>query len=106
MKKGVLVTLAVLLCLLCACTPAAPQETTVPTESTAPSETQVQWQPFTGKKADYVFLHSRERDRKWEEDILYMAVECFTNLQKHIRRNVAAFAEFCDRSGADPSRIL
>lgn len=73
MKKGVLVTLAVLLCLLCACTPAAPQETTVPTESTAPAETQVQWHPFTGKKADYVFLHSRERDRKWEEDILYMA---------------------------------
>ena len=49
MKKRVLVTLAVLLCLLCACTPAAPQETTVPTDSTAPAETQGQWQPFTGK---------------------------------------------------------
>ena len=66
-RRCSLLALAALLCLLCACTPAAPQETTAPTEA------EVLWQPFTGTMKDYIYLHTEERNRNWEEDILYMA---------------------------------
>ena len=67
-KTYLLLALAALLCLLCACAPAAPQDTTAPTTEAAEV-----WIPFTGIRKDYVFLHTQERDQKWEEDILYMA---------------------------------
>lgn len=69
-KQWLIPVLAALLCLLSACTPAAPQETTLPTETTGP---EALWESFTGKRKGYVYLHSEERNRSWEEDILYMA---------------------------------
>lgn len=67
MKKYVC-SLLVLILLLCGCT-AQPAETTTPT--TEPAHTEAIWVPYDGNSRNYVYYHTEERDRAWEEDILF-----------------------------------
>lgn len=64
--------LLILSILLCGCT-GQPEPTTAPTiqAPTDSAQTQPDWVPYDGNSKNYVYLHESERDRNWEEDILY-----------------------------------
>lgn len=40
---------------------------------TQPAETEPVWSPYAGSGKGYVYFHSQERDKNWEQDIIYMA---------------------------------
>lgn len=67
--KKLLSFLLILSLLLCGCT-GQPEPTTVPTAQ-APTETQSVWIPYDGTSKNYVYLYEDDRERDWEEDILY-----------------------------------
>ena len=74
MKKMLAVLLAVFLLAGCA---GPAEETTHPTETTVPETTLPETEPSTQKSepslfADYEYRHTDERDRNWEEDIVYL----------------------------------
>lgn len=81
MKKNFFVLLVVLLSLLCACTvqsnvpdnPAPPQQNIEEPKNPSPT-------PYTGTMEGYEYRYENDRDRKWEEDILFLAE---TYLTKH-----------------------
>lgn len=69
---------AVLLLSMSACAhisvffPRPTEESTVtPTMPTEPEDSP--WVPYDGSSKNYVYYHRRQRERLWEEDILYMA---------------------------------
>ena len=71
-----LILLATLL-MLTGCSFKSSEPETVPTEPSAavtePTETEPVWSPYTGSGKGYVYYHSQERDKNWEEDIIYAA---------------------------------
>lgn len=81
MKKRNLIALILALLLLCGC-----QRAPVPTETTVP--TQPPRAGFTGDVESYEFVYTDERDRAWEEDILFFAEKY---LAEHSRVSEANF---------------
>lgn len=60
------------LMLLCGCT-AQSAETEAPTTppTSQPVETQAVWVPYDGNSKHYTYFHTDERDRAWEEDVIF-----------------------------------
>ena len=74
MKKLIVLMLAALL-LVAGCTP---QIATEPTQAPATEEPQLTEAPeftahYTDARAKYAYIYENERDRKWEEDVVYFA---------------------------------
>lgn len=82
MKRWICLVL-ILSLLLCSCQSASsPVKTTMPTtpeETLPPETTEPVWTGFTGSLDGYVYLHENERDRQWEEDILFIARDFLDN---------------------------
>ena len=83
MKRWICVAL-ILSLLLCGCqTQAVPAETApstaLPAETMPPETTEQAWTGFTGSLEGYIYLHEKERDKKWEEDILFIAQDFLDN---------------------------
>ena len=96
MKKPILTVLALIM-LFTACTP-APAEQPVPTEPAQTAAAQLPSQapdpvtptagsavtaPYIDSRADYTYIMTDERDRKWEEDIVYFANLCLDPYNGH-----------------------
>ncbi len=61
---------------LVACTPA--QQTSSTTEPTTEPTTQAPRPSYAGTMEGYEYFHTNERDRAWEEDVLFVAEACLT----------------------------
>ena len=82
--KRLLCLLLALSALLCGCqTQIVPADTeapvTLPAEPQSTKPTEPVWTGFTGSMEGYVYLHDKERDKKWEEDILLIAQDFLDN---------------------------
>lgn len=86
MKKLFLMILALtVLFTSCAEIPAEPVPTGEPAETAAPAEmtAPVVTAPYIDSRADYTYIMTDERDRKWEEDIVYFANLCLDPYNGH-----------------------
>lgn len=82
--KRLLCLLLALSALLCGCQiQTVPADTaapaTLPAETLPPETTEPVWTGFTGSLDGYIYLHDKERDKIWEEDILFIAQEFLDN---------------------------